>query len=78
MRGSLTFSVTSDQQIQCNADLYELTEFDLVRIATALTEQAFKLQLSAIQKIVEKSKTQKVIQDATAQAFKRQIDGKVR
>ena len=74
MRGSLTFKVTPDQAIQCHADLYEMTEFDLFRVATALTEQAFKLQMTAIQKTVEKSKQQKAIQDAAAQAFKKQVD----
>ena len=74
MRGSLTFKVTPNQAIQCVADLYEMTEFDLFRVATALTEQAFKLQMTAIQKTVEKSKQQKAIQDAAAQAFKKQVD----
>jgi hypothetical protein len=74
MRGSLTFKILPDQSIQCDADLYELTEFDLFRVATALTEQAFKLELSAIAKVVEKSKQVKLIQDASAEVFKRKVD----
>ena len=75
MRGSLTFNVLPNQAIQCNANLYEMSEFDLFRVATALTEQAFKLQMAAIQKTVEKSKNIQLIKDAEAEAFKRKVDG---
>ena len=72
MRGSFTFRVLPDQQIQCQADLYEMTEFDLIRVATALTEQAFKLQMASIQKTVEKMKSRQIIQEAAD--FKNKVD----
>ena len=73
MKGSLTFSILPDQQIQCKADLYEMTEFDLIRLSTALTEQAFKLQMSLIAKKVEQAKSKQIIQSA-ADEFKRKVD----
>ena len=75
MRGSLTFKILPNQAIQCDASLYEMSEFDLFRVATALTEQAFKLQMAAIQKTVEKSKNIQLIKDAEAEAFKKKVDG---
>ena len=75
MRGSLTFTVLPNQAIQCNANLYEMSEFDLFRVATALTEQAFKLQMAAIQKTVEKSAQLQRVSDAAAEAFKKKVDG---
>lgn len=73
MRGSLTFKVNpSTQAIACVADLYEMTEFDLIRIATALNEQSFKLLLSVLKKRVEQAQTKQVIQEAAD--FKRKVD----
>ena len=62
MRGSLTFSIVpGTQDIQCKADLYEMTDTDLIRIATALQEQSFKLQMSFLQKKVEEAKAKQAI-----------------
>ena len=73
MRGSLTFKVhLTTQAIQCQADLYEMTDFDLLRLSTALNEQAFKLQMTLIQKSVEKLKAQQVIKEAAS--FKAEVD----
>ena len=72
MRGNLTFSVLPNQEIECKAELYEVSEFDLLRFATALTEQAFKLQMSLIAKKVEAAKAKQVIQ--SAEEFKRKVD----
>ena len=72
MRGKLTFSVLPNQEIECKAELYEVSEFDLLRFATALTEQAFKLQMSLIAKKVEAAKAKQVIQ--SAEEFKRKVD----
>lgn len=77
MKGSLTFKIDPvTQAIQVNADLYEMTEFDLIRIATALNEQSFKLMLSIIQKRVELAQSKKIIQDASD--FKKRIDGNLK
>lgn len=74
MRGQLTFRVTPDQKIQIEADIVEATEFDLLRVATALTEQAFKLQMSLVKRAVDQAKAKQVIQDASAEAFKQRVD----
>ena len=65
MRGQLTFRITPDQQIRIEADIVEMTEFDLLRVATALTEQAFKLQLSLVKRAVQQSEAKKVIEEAS-------------
>ena len=75
MRGSLTFRITLNQEIECQADLHELTDFDLIRLATALTEQAFKFQMSLIAKKVNEAKQKKIIQDASIESFKKKVDG---
>lgn len=74
MRGQLTFRITPDQQIRIEADIVEMTEFDLLRVATALTEKAFKLQLSLVKRAVDQAKAKQVIQEASAEAFKKQVD----
>ena len=74
MRGQLTFRITPDQQIRIEADIVEMTEFDVLRVATALTEQAFKLQMSLVKRAVDQAKAKQVIQDASAEAFKKQVD----
>ena len=61
------------QIIQCKADLYEMTDFDLLRIATALNEQALKLQMTIIQKKVKEAESKRIIQAASD--FKKKIDG---
>lgn len=72
MRGSLTFLVAPDNQIQCKADLYEMTDFDLLRISTALQEQAFGLQLKLIKKSIAQTEAKKIISEAAE--FKRRVD----
>ena len=72
MRGSLTFRVLPTQEIQVQADLYEMTEFDLLRVATALNEQSFKLMISVLKKRVELSESKRIIQDAAE--FNRKVD----
>ena len=74
MKGTLTFSVDPlTQNIQVEAHLTEMTEFDLLRISTALTEQAFKLQMSLIAKKVKEAESRQIIQEAVD--FKRKMDG---
>lgn len=73
MKGSLTFEVDPlTQAIKCKADLTEMTQFDLLRIATALNEQSFKLLMSLIAKKVEEAQSQRTIREAAD--FKRKID----
>jgi len=72
MRGSLTFHITPDQQIQVKADLYELTDLDILRVSTALNEQAFQLQLTLIKKQVEKLEAKRIIHEA--ESFKSKVD----
>mgnify|MGYP001577115966 CR=1 FL=1 len=74
MRGSLIFQIVPGTQvIQCKADLYEMTDFDLLRISAALQEQAFKLQMTIIKKKVEEAEAKKIIQ--VASNLKQKIDG---
>ena len=62
MRGSLTFSIQpGTQAIQCKADLYEMTDTDLIRIATALQEQSFKLQMTFLEKKVKELQSKQAI-----------------
>lgn len=62
MRGSLTFKVTPDQQIRIDASLYELTDLDILKVSSALNEQALKLQLTLIKKQMERAEVSRIIQ----------------
>ena len=73
MRGSLTFKVDpTTQAILVKADMYEMTDFDLLRLATALQEQSFKLQCSLIAKTMKQLEDKKIITEATD--FKQKVD----
>jgi transcription initiation factor TFIIIB Brf1 subunit/transcription initiation factor TFIIB len=78
VRGSLSFQITPDQQIKVSADLYELTDLDILRISTALTEQVLNLQLTLIKKTVEKLETKKIVAEAQAESFKKKVDENLR
>lgn len=62
MRGSLTFRVTPEQEIRIDASLYELTDIDVLKIASALNEQALKLQFTLIKKQLERAEVSRIIQ----------------
>lgn len=62
MRGSLTFKVDpTTNGILIKADLYEMTDLDILKVASALQEQAFKLQLTLIKKGMEKEEVSRII-----------------
>ena len=64
VRGSLIFQVNiATQAIQVKADLYEMTEFDLLRMATALNEQSFKLLMSVLKKKAEEIEQKRIVSE---------------
>ena len=64
------------QGIQCRADLYEMTDLDLIRIATALQEQAFKLQMTFLKKKSDEIKEKQAL--LAAEKFKNRVDGNLK
>lgn len=65
MRGSLTFSPDiATGGIQCRADLYEMSEQDMLKLAAAMTEQAAVLQMTLLKKLAEKDQASRIIQVA--------------
>lgn len=66
MKGALHFEVDPlTQNIQVKADLTEMTDFDLLRIATALSEQSFKILILLIQKKVKEAEVKQIITEAS-------------
>lgn len=65
MRGSLTFSPDLNTGgILCKADLYEMSEQDMLKLAAAMTEQAAVLQMTLLKKLADKDQANRIIQVA--------------
>ena len=66
MRGTFTFSPDlATGGINCKADLYEMTQQDLLKLCAAMTEQALVIQTTLLKKLAEKDQASRIIQVAT-------------